>query len=86
MSVAFHESGYGYYRANTNNCYGMRSNSGWMSFNSLEDNIMYFGELMNGRFYAGKSIDNIAKTYCPGTHEAWTSAIKAMMKTQFDKI
>ena len=86
ISVAFHESGYGKYRANTNNFYGMRSNKGWMAFESPDANIQYFGELMNKKWYAGKSIDNIAKTYCPPTHQHWASAIKSMMKNCWDKI
>ncbi len=86
ISVAFHESGYGYRRANTNNCYGMKGSSGWMAFDSLDANIMYFGKLMQNSWYYNKSIDDIAKVYCPGTHASWASAIKAMMKTQFDKL
>ena len=86
IGVAFHESGYGKHKANTNNFYGMRGNSGWMSFESPDANIQYFGKLMNKSLYKGKSIENIGKVYCPGTYLHWAEAIKSMMKSSFNKI
>lgn len=86
IGVAFHESGYGRHRANTNNFYGMRGNSGWMSFSSPDENIQYFGKLMNKSLYKGKSIDGIGSVYCPGTSSSWASAVRSMMKSSFAKI
>ncbi len=86
LSVAFHESGYGRHRANTNNFYGMRGSSGWMSFESPDSNIQYFGKLMNKPLYKGKSIENIGKVYCPGTYLHWAEAVKSMMRNSFNKI
>ena len=86
IGVAFHESGYGKYKANTNNFYGMRGSSGWMSFNTPDDNIQYFGKLMNKPLYHGKSIVEIGKIYCPNTYNSWANSIKAMMKQSFNKI
>lgn len=86
VAVAFHESGYGKYKANTNNFYGMRGNNGWMSFSSPDANIQYFGQLMNKSLYKGKSIDGIGAVYCPGTSSSWASAVRSMMYNSFAKI
>lgn len=86
ISVAFHESGYGKHRANTNNFYGMRGNNGWMSFSTPDANIQYFGKLMNKSLYFEKSIVDIGKIYCPGTYNSWASAVKSLMKESFNKI
>ena len=86
ISVAFHESGYGKYKANTNNFYGMRGNSGWMAFESPDANIQYFGKLMNKSMYYGKSILGIGQVYCPGTHTSWANAVKGMMDRCYKKV
>ena len=84
LSVACQESGYGRYLANTYNFYGMRGSKGWMSFESPDANIQYFGELMNKSLYYGKDILGIAATYCPGTHEHWASCVKSLMERNFN--
>lgn len=86
ISVAFHESGYGKYRANTNNFYGMKGSSGWMAFESPDANIQYFGKLMNKSIYYGKSITNIGKVYCPGTYTSWANAVQGMMSNCYKKV
>ena len=86
ISVAFHESGYGKYRANSNNFYGMRSSKGWMKFESPDANIQYFGELMQRKWYYGKDITGIAKVYCPDTYTSWAAGIKSMMRNCWEKI
>lgn len=86
IGVAFHESGYGRYKANTNNFYGMRGNSGWMAFESPDANIQYFGKLMNQSLYYGKSIDSIGAIYCPGTSASWASAVRGMMSSCYNKV
>ena len=86
IAVAMHESGWGKYRANTNNFYGMRTSSGWMKFESKDENIQYFGKLMQHNWYYKKSIENIAKTYCPPTHQSWAAGIKNMMNTCWDRL
>lgn len=86
ISVAFLESGYGKHKAGKNNFYGMKGNKGWMSFNTPEDNIMYFGELMNRDLYRGKSIDRIAKIYCPPNYKSWVSKVNYIMGENYNKI
>ena len=84
LSVACQESGFGRYLANTNNFYGMRSSKGWMSFESPDANIQYFGKLMTKSLYYGKDILGIGATYCPGTHEHWASCVKSLMARNFN--
>ena len=86
LSVACLESGYGKHRANTNNFYGMRSSKGWMSFESPDANIQYFGQLMNKSLYKGKDILSIGATYCPGTHVDWATKVKSIMSNSFNKL
>ena len=86
LSVACLESGYGKYKANTNNFYGMRSSKGWMSFESPDANIQYFGKLMNKSCYYGKDILGIGATYCPGTYQDWVGKVKSIMSLSFNKL
>ena len=86
LSVACLESGYGKYKANTNNFYGMRSSKGWMSFETPDANIQYFGKLMNKSCYYGKDILGIGATYCPGTYQDWASKVKSIMSYNFGKL
>jgi membrane-bound lytic murein transglycosylase B len=85
IGVAFLESGYGKYKANTNNYYGMRSGSGYMSFSSPAENILYFGKLMNKNLYKGKSMSQIAKIYCPPNHSKWVGSVTSIMGTYYNK-
>lgn len=86
IAVAFHESGYGKHQANKNNLYGMRGSKGWMSFDSMNENILYFGKLMNKERYFGKSIEQIGKVYCPPTPTSWAKSVKKMMTEIYKKI
>lgn len=87
IALACHESANGYRTANTHNYYGMRAASGgWKSFQSADANIMYFGQYITGKMYYGKSIENIGKTYCPGTWSSWASMVKQHMNEKWKKI
>ena len=86
LSVACLESGYGKYKANTNNFYGMRSSKGWMAFETPDANIQYFGKLMNKSCYYGKDILGIGATYCPGTYQDWAGKVKSIMSLSFNKL
>ena len=86
LSVACLESGYGKHRANTNNFYGMRSSKGWMSFETPDANIQYFGKLMNKSCYYGKDILGIGATYCPNTYQDWAGKVKSIMSLSFNKL
>lgn len=87
ISVAFLESGYGKYQANTNNYYGMRGSKGWMAFDSTEDNIDYFGELMlRDRYVSKQTVSGIGTVYCPSTAESWASKVLNIMRDSFEKL
>ena len=66
LSVATLESGLGRSKLakNKNNFYGIRSRDGWAKFDTIEEGILYFGKLMNKKIYYGKTIAQIAPTYC----------------------
>lgn len=85
IGVAFLESGFGKYKANTNNYYGMRTGKGYMSFSSPAENILYFGKLMNKNLYKGKSMPQIARIYCPPNHKNWVSSVRSIMGSYYDK-
>ena len=86
LSVACLESGYGKYRANTNNYYGMKNGDGWMSFDTPDDNIQYFGRLMNKPLYFGKDIYEIGNIYCPSDDNHWAISVRSIMKNNFGKL
>lgn len=79
LAVLCNESGFGKFRANTNNYFGMKSGSGYMAFESPDANIMYFGKLMQKDWYRGKSIEGIAAVYCP-SYGGWLSTVRALMR------
>lgn len=58
-----------------NNIFGLVGKS----FKSKNDCIHYFGQLMNGRLYKGKTIDEIAKIYCPHNPKGWSDKVKSLM-------
>lgn len=67
---------------NKNNYFGMKG----CSFSSPHDGIMYFGELMNKPIYRGKSIESIAKIYCPPTHSHWAAQNRSFMQQFWNKL
>lgn len=84
LSVARTESGLGASNmAKTkNNYFGMIG----CSFSSPREGILYFGELMNKPLYKGKTIETIAKSYCPPTHAEWAAQNRSFMKQFWDKL
>lgn len=86
VSVACLESGYGKYRANINNYYGMKNADGWMEFDSPEENIQYFGRLMNKPLYFGKNIYEIGDIYCPSGDNYWATSVRSIMRSNFEKL
>lgn len=85
IAVCNLESSLGQYPANTNNFFGFMGANGWMSFSTKRDGITYFGELLSGYPYYGKTIDQIASIYCPGS-TVWASTVRCLMQYNFDKI
>lgn len=60
-----------------NNAFGFRTDKGWLSFNSLEDSVIYFGKLMQHERYFGKTLDEIAKIYCP--NDIWCDKVSRIV-------
>lgn len=83
VAVGSHESANFYRTANVHNYFGFRGNRGWMSFNSPEACINYFGQLMCGKLYYGKSIEQIAVIYC---NASWAGYVKAHMYEKWQKV
>lgn len=87
IAVATQESSAGKYNANKNNFWGRRaSRGGWMSWNSPDASIKSFGEYISGKLYRGKSIEQIAKIYCPPTHADWANKIKLHMNNYWSRL
>lgn len=84
MSVARTESGLGTSNLarNKNNYFGMLG----CSFSSPRSGILYFGQLMNKPWYQGKSIENIAQTYCPPTWKQWARQNRSFMESFWNRI
>ena len=83
IAVGSHESANFYKTANRHNYFGFRGTQGWISFNSPQDCINYFGQLMNSRLYYGKSIEQIAVIYC---NSSWSKYVKAHMYEKWQKV
>lgn len=66
-----------------NNFFGMLG----CSFSSKEEGILAFGELISeSSYYQGKTIEQIAKTYCPPTWSKWAGDVKWCMEDFWDKL
>lgn len=85
IGVAQNESGIG------SACYGnnpfgiLTNNRKLMRFSSWDDAYMYFGNLMNKSWYAGKSINQIGPIYCPSP-AGWANRVTSFMNNQLRKI
>ena len=77
IAVAMHESGLGKHPLKGNNYFGMIG----MHFDSVSDNIYYFGHLMSGGLYkkAGlTTIEAIGDRYCVGN--TWPNLVQVHMR------
>lgn len=77
IAVAKTESGLGISNIakSNNNYFGMIGKN----FITPKECIMHFGDLMNNPLYYGKSIEDVAKKYCPPTWEDWAKQNKQFM-------
>lgn len=83
ISVAELESGYGtsYAFRNKNNAFGIGPGK---RFNSVQEGINYFGQLMNKSLYKGKSIDKVGSIYCVGGN--WSTKVKNLLTQNYQQI
>lgn len=78
------ESSLGFISANTNNFFGFYY-EGYMSFETPEEGILYFGKLMFSDIYRGKTIDEIGSIYCP-PNDQWANLVKELMLENWEKL
>jgi hypothetical protein len=65
---------------NQNNLFGFRGHSGWMSFKTKTDSVIFFGRLIESN-YVGKgfdTVDKIGPRYAEGS-TTWAEKVKAIM-------
>lgn len=87
LAVATQESGAGRHNANRNNFWGRRAvGGGWMAWNTPDESIKSFGVYMSGPLYTNKNIEQIARTYCPPTHEDWAMKIRWHMNNYWKQL
>lgn len=73
------ESGYGRYLSNTCNYFGIKGMGGYRAFKSKQHAILYLAELLNCELYKGKSIEQVARIYCPPDADKWARDVKWIM-------
>lgn len=74
------ESGYGKCLSNSYNYFGITGKGGYRAFNSKKESLQYLAKLLNNELYKGKSIDDIARIYCPPNADKWAKDVKWLMK------
>mgnify|MGYP000266778912 CR=1 FL=1 len=80
-AVAIQESGWFTSNAykNKNNPFGIMSKGKLQRFDSADESIDYFGNLLSSEKYKGMSIEEIGKEYCP-TDRNWARDVRWIMR------
>lgn len=80
-AVAIQESGWFTSNAykNKNNPFGIMSKGKLQRFDSADESIDYFGNLLSSEKYKGMSIEEIGKEYCP-TDRNWARDVRLIMR------
>ena len=86
IAVSIAEAGWDGRQANTNNFYGMKGSNGYLKFSSAKENILYFGEMITKSTYKGKTLQTIAKIYCPPRYKKWHSDVLWLMGKLIEKL
>ena len=78
LAVGSLESGYGtsYLAQNKNNLFGISGGSGYRGFDSINESIQYFGNLISENYIGcdRTTIGSIGSKYCPGSSK-WVSDV-----------
>ena len=84
IAVARTESGLGNSKLaiNKNNFFGMLG----CSYDSQYDGVIGFAKLMQKSWYKDKTIEQIARTYCPPTAGHWAAQNKSFMQGFWDEL
>nr|DAU32936.1 MAG TPA: Mannosyl-glycoprotein endo-beta-N-acetylglucosaminidase [Caudoviricetes sp.] len=80
-AIAALESGKGTELAGKNNYCGIKnkSYSGYRDFDSRDECLIFLANLLNSKFYKGKSLESIGPDYCPTDNE-WAYKVKKIMR------
>ena len=80
-AIAALESGKGTELAGKNNYCGIKNKdyNGYRDFDSREECLMFLADLLNSKFYRGRSLETIAPDYCP-TDPTWAKQVKEIMR------
>ena len=79
-AIAALESGKGTELAGKNNYYGIKNKdySGYRDFDIREECLIFLADILNSKFYRGRSLEAIAPDYCP-TDDEWAKQVKQIM-------
>ena len=80
-AIAALESGKGKQTSGRNNYCGIKNKdySGYRDFESREECLIFLADLLDSKFYRGRSLEAIAPDYCP-TDNKWAIKVKKIMK------
>ena len=80
-AIAALESGKGKQTSGRNNYCGIKNKdySGYRDFSGRDECLMFLADLLNSKFYRGRSLEAIAPDYCP-TDNKWAIKVKKIMK------
>ena len=80
-AIAALESGKGTKLAGKNNYCGIKNKdySGYRDFDSRDECLIFLADLLNSKFYRGRTLESIGTDYCPTDNE-WAIKVKKIMK------
>ena len=80
-AIAALESGKGTELAGKNNYCGIKNKdySGYRDFDGRDECLIFLADLLDSKFYRGRSLEAIAPDYCPTDNE-WAIKVKKIMK------
>ena len=80
-AIASLESGKGKQTSGKNNYCGIKNKdySGYRDFDSREECLIFLADLLNSKFYRGRTLESIGTDYCPTDNE-WAIKVKKIMK------
>ena len=80
-AIAALESGKGKELSGKNNYCGIKNKdySSYRDFDSREECLFFLANLLNSKFYRGRTLDSIGADYCP-TDDEWAKQVKEIMR------
>lgn len=80
-AIAALESGKGKQTSGINNYCGIKNKdySGYRDFDGRDECLIFLADLLNSKFYRGKSLESIGPDYCPTDNE-WAYKVKKIMR------